>query len=188
MPLRHPSGLLDGRVNEIEPDGKGKLWIGTADHGLLLFHPPGGAAEQLDHPARSTGKYPFINKIFTASDGKIWVAPGMGGLCKLTPQGDAFQRQCYMEGLFIVDFLEGPDGKLWCAAMNYGLLKFDIETEKYELISMENRLMRNSITGMKMDQLGRIWFTSHFCEAGPLHLPGAGIQQRRGMDGRLGFD
>ncbi len=163
VPLRHPSGVLNGRMNDIEPDGKGKLWIGTAEHGLLLFHPPAAAVLQqitFEHSGNTSGNYPFINKVFTASDGQVWVAPGMGGLCKLTPQGDAFHQQCYMEGLFIVDFLEGPDGKLWCAAMNYGLLKFDAEAEQYELISMENRLMRNSITGIKMDQLGRIWLTS----------------------------
>jgi signal transduction histidine kinase/ligand-binding sensor domain-containing protein/AraC-like DNA-binding protein len=161
--LSHPSGLLDGRINEIEPDGKGNLWIGTADKGLLLISPDG---EKILHriifddlnpdPAHSS----FINKVFTDSRGRTWVAPGMGGLCELIQQGDSFRRNCHMDGLFIVDFLERPDGHLWCAAMNYGLLKFNPDGGLYELISMENRLARNSVTGIEEDSLGRIWFTS----------------------------
>lgn len=161
--LREPSGLLEGRVNSFLPDGKGRLWIGTQQHGLILFDPVARKVltkvvfdETNPDPAHST----FINKAFIASDGQLWAAPGMGGLVRILPKANGFDHKRYLDGLYIVDFLERPDGQLWCAALNYGLLKFDPATETHDLISMENRLTRNSITSLETDALGRVWFTS----------------------------
>lgn len=161
--IRQDDGFLDGRINELKPDGSGKLWIGTADHGLLLWDPDAGKMlerivfeKHNPDPAHSA----FINEVFTDSRGRTWVAPGMGGLCRLSREGGSFEYECFLDGLFIVDFFEGPGGKLWCAAMNYGILIFDPVSETHELVNMENRLVRNSVTGIEADTLGRIWFTS----------------------------
>ncbi|MCB0561082.1 MAG: response regulator [Lewinellaceae bacterium] len=161
--LSHPSGLFDGQVNEIEPDGKGRLWIGTGSNGLILFDP--GTAkiiqqlifdEHNSDPAHSA----FINKVYKDLQGQTWVAPGMGGLCRLKEVAGIFQSDCFLDGIFIVDFFEASDGLLWCAAMNYGIVKFNPNDETYELVNMENRLSRNSVLGIEQDKLGRIWFTS----------------------------
>lgn len=162
--LREPSGWLGGRVNTFLPDGKGRLWIGTEQHGLLLFDPSSRQVltklvfdETNPDPAHST----FINKAFIASDGRLWAAPGMGGLVQIVPKADGFEHKRYLDGLYIVDFLERPDSSIWCAVLNYGLLKFYPATETHDLVSMENnRLARNSVTSLETDALGRVWFTS----------------------------
>lgn len=161
--IRQDGGLLDGRVNKLKPDGTGRLWIGTADHGLLLWDPDAGKMlarvvfeKHNPDPAHSA----FINEVYIDSKGQTWVAPGMGGLCRLSRKGDSFEYECFLDGLFIVDFFEGPGGKLWCAAMNYGILIFDPLSKTHELVNMENRLVRNSVTGIEADAMGRIWFTS----------------------------
>ncbi len=158
-----PSRLWEEGVNEIQPDGKGNLWIGTPNHGLLLFDPDKEEALQqiiFSQPNPDPVHSSFINVVFTDSKGQTWVAPGMGGLCRLRPAGGSFEYDCFLEGLFIVDFFEASDGLLWCAAMNYGLVKFNPADNSYELINMENRLARNSVLGIEEDKLGRIWFTS----------------------------
>lgn len=84
----------------------------------------------------------------------------MGGLCRLAQKGTSFQYECFLDGLFITDIFEASGGLIWCAAMNYGLIKFNPIDGAYELVNMENRLARNSVLGIEEDRLGRIWFTS----------------------------
>lgn len=159
----HPSGLLNDRINELQPDGKGNLWIGTSTHGLLLLDLE---TEQIrdsilfDENSTDPAHSAFINKVYIDSTGQTWVAPGMGGLCRLREAANGFRHDCFLDGLFIVDFLEASDGLLWCAAMNYGIIKFNPEDASYEIVNMENRLSRNSVMGIEEDKLGRIWFTS----------------------------
>lgn len=166
LPFRHfshASGLLNDRINELQPDGKGNLWIGTSTHGLLLMDLE---TEQIldsilfDETSADPAHSAFINKVYIDSDGQTWVAPGMGGICRLREAGDGFRHDCFLDGLFIVDFFEASDGLLWCAAMNYGIIKFNPENASYEIVNMENRLSRNSVMGIEEDRLGRIWFTS----------------------------
>ncbi len=161
--LKHASGWLDRQVNEIEPDGKGNLWIGTAKDGLLLYNPgTGNIIQQLafTEPNPDPAHSSFINKVFIDSKENTWVAPGMGGLCRLAQKGASFQYECFLDGLFITDIFEASNGMIWCAAMNYGLIKFNPINGAYELVNMENRLARNSVLGIEEDRLGRIWFTS----------------------------
>jgi signal transduction histidine kinase/CheY-like chemotaxis protein/sugar lactone lactonase YvrE len=161
--FRSPSGLLDDRINELRPDGKGNLWIGTSMHGLLLMDLETKEIRDsiiFDEANADPAHSAFINKVFIDSKGQTWAAPGMGGLCRLRETEDGFRYECFLDGLFIVDLFEASDGWLWCAAMNYGIIKFNPKDGSYEIINMENRLSRNSVMGIEADRLGRIWFTS----------------------------
>lgn len=161
--LRESSGLLNTQANEIKPDGKGNLWIGTSTNGLILFDPKTKKILQqlaFDRPGMGQVRSSFVSIVFTDSKGQTWVAPGMAGICRLMEKGPPFKYECFLDGLFIVDFFEASDGLIWCAAMNYGIVKFNPADNSYELINMENRLARNSVLGIEEDKLGRIWFTS----------------------------
>ncbi|MCB9035527.1 MAG: response regulator [Lewinellaceae bacterium] len=145
------------------PDGL--LWIGTPHEGLLLFDPVNERVLEQYKAGAGEGALnrSYINTAFTDSQGRHWVANGMGGLCQALPTEEgqqSFVFQCHLDGMYIVDVFENADGKLWLAAMNYGIAIFDPETGKHELWNMENHLSRNSVLGIEQDEQGMIWFTS----------------------------
>jgi len=156
-PLQTANGLLDTRVNTIVDAAEGKVWIGTATKGLLLFDLRSGKVLR----QYTTGELPssFVQAVFTDARGDVWVSPNMGGCCRL-PGGDSDASfECFLEGLYIVDF-EEIDDTIWMAAMNYGIVRFDNRRDTFDLLTMDNRLLRNTATGIEQDSLGRIWFTS----------------------------
>ena len=151
-------------ITEIAPGPDGHLWLGTTRKGLLLFNPE---TKQLirqllpGDPASGSINTPYINKVFTDRKGRNWVATGMGGLCQAIPGSDNnYTFDCHLEGMYIVDIYEAEDGRLWLAAMNYGLVLFNPENGKYQLLNMENKLRRNSVLGIEADGSKQIWFSS----------------------------
>lgn len=164
--LRADRRLAGREVTSISRGPDGRLWIGAASEGLLLLNTSSGLAEgQFRAGTGEDGNLnsSYINKVFTDSRERTWVATGMGGLCQAFPdstQEKGYSFHCRLEGMYIVDIFENADGKLWLAAMNYGITIFDPETGNYELWNMENRLIRNSALGIEQDARGRIWFSS----------------------------
>lgn len=160
------SALADKQITSISRGPDGLLWIGTTSEGLLLFDAANETiVAQYNGEAGEGGELnsPFINTVFTDSQGRAWIANGMGGLCQAMPREETPNRyafQCHLEGMYIVDIVEMADGRLWLAAMNYGIAIFDPKTQKHELWNMENHLNRNSVLGIEQGQNGKIWFTS----------------------------
>ncbi|MCB0587012.1 MAG: hypothetical protein KDD06_17035, partial [Phaeodactylibacter sp.] len=153
--LKPDEPLAQQPITSISPGPEGLLWIGTQEEGILLFDP----VRQWVTSQYKAGSPPhslnssYINTVFTDSRGRGWVATGMGGLCQILPgkNGGENEFNCHLEGMYIVDIFENNDGKLWLAAMNYGIAIFDPETGDYELWNMENHLKRNSVLGIERD-------------------------------------
>jgi ligand-binding sensor domain-containing protein len=149
-------------VYDITEGPDGRLWVGTYGKGLLLFDPEEDLWEK---PAFSEDPdcrldQENINVIRQDSKGNIWVGPGMGGLCKISRKEERYCSECYLNGLYVVDFEEMPDGRILAAAMNYGLVIFNPDTEEKEVISMDNYLLRSSVLGIETDLMGRVWLPS----------------------------
>lgn len=155
-------------VTAIMEDAEGHLWIGTAEAGLHRFEAETQSFLRFPvSPDSSNGtSHVFINDIFQASDGTIWIGTD-GGL-------DAFSAGTFthykydesgqgaLRSPIVTDILEGKDRTLWIAT-HAGLYALDPGTNTLHLhpVTDSDRQEDRQLNTLHLDQSGQLWIGSN---------------------------
>jgi ligand-binding sensor domain-containing protein/signal transduction histidine kinase len=142
--------LSGGRLLAIKEDHGGNLWIGTFENGLNRFDPTTGAFKQYRHNPRDEKSISSdsILSIYQDSKKRIWVGTAGGGLNLYHPETDSFTYYLERDGLpngFVYGILEDDDGRLWMST-NYGISRFDPETETFKNFDASDGLQSNEFS------------------------------------------
>jgi ligand-binding sensor domain-containing protein len=156
-------------------DGKGRIWAGTANHGLNLFIP---SKEGFRHFAAGTGKNDLSSNIITAlyedANGTVWIGTA-NGLHRMVEKGNGEHVQFSFERTFlktnpedsvpdkfIKAIMSDGNNMLWVGTYS-GLFKFSL-SQKYLsdppvtwFSSRNKRIADNIVTALAVDNSGSIW-------------------------------
>ena len=115
-------------------DTAGFVWVGT-ENGLARWDGYRFRTYQSDPASPRTLPDNDIYKLYTDSQGRLWIGTGVGGLARYDPEHDRFVR--YPTGgpnglsdVGIWDIAEDGAGGLWVATMTGGLDQLSPETGK----------------------------------------------------------
>lgn len=131
-------GLLSLQLNSIYCDSLGRLWLGTADNGIIRYSANRERKLRPEKIFRTNGKPGQIasNAVMSIAEderGTIWVATA-AGLSHLLP-GDTFRNYYNKDGLsntFLHALLRDSIGDLW-ASSNSGLIRFNPNDAEKEM-------------------------------------------------------
>nr|WP_319401479.1 two-component regulator propeller domain-containing protein [uncultured Carboxylicivirga sp.] len=150
QPDFHDSTAISNReIVELMEDKAGNIWIGTSN-GLNCLNPETGKVKT----------YEFRNRILSLcedSKGNIWIGTWNGGLYKLIVESEEIKH--YIANDIISDLCLDSRNILWVGSY-YGLVKFNLETEKYERyvhVDRKNSITNNTVTQLSEDSQGHIW-------------------------------
>lgn len=165
------NGLAGQRVYALHTDAAGRIWLSASLNGLQMLDSTGF------HPvAQDSGYLSGIKCKAIASDrsGRIWVGTDGRGLVVLDSAG--IRRVEGLPSERIQSLLLAPDGAMWAATSDNGIAV--VRSERHtaggrtrEVFSVKNYGRREglpslSISILKADGLGRVWFGTQAGQAG----------------------
>lgn len=160
------NGLSELNPNCILQDGRGFIWIGTAD-GLNRYDGYKFKIFRNDVKDITTIGNNFIQDIIEDKSGNIWVATVGGGLNKYDRNTNRFHRYLHNEkdknslsSNFISKVALDGSGKLWVATQRSGLNLFDPKTGKsvhYLNSSDPKSIADNDIITVYRDHNNDVW-------------------------------
>ena len=113
-PYPLPAGTPTFSPTELFHDARGRLWIGTSDHGLVHLH--GGRADIFGHSDGLSGD--FVERIVADREGNIWVAT-LDGLDRFHDL--AIHTISVKQGLSnatVESVLAAKDGSIWLGTVD----------------------------------------------------------------------
>lgn len=127
-------GAAEVRVTALAQDVSGNVWIGTAEHGLILVDPSGRPLAHYRHEERDPASLSSdrIAALHVDGRGTLWVGTVGGGLERAlgsseTPKGLHFQhesRQTRLPSRNILGIESDHQGHLWIST-DRGLARYD---------------------------------------------------------------
>lgn len=162
-------GLSQGSINCILQDNTGFMWFGTKDglnrydgYNFTLFK-----NNLLDSTSISSN---FIECMTLDKNGTLWIGTS-DGFNKYNADKENFNQyrinlpgiSTRPEGNKVNSIASNPvvyDGILWLATA-YGLVKFDIEKEKFSLYEIKGASSKNYANNILFDDEGFIWFSTN---------------------------
>jgi ligand-binding sensor domain-containing protein len=158
------SELPSNKVSGVYVDSQDRLWIGTFDGNIRIDKDQIIEFNESDSPLKEGS----ISQVFEDSKGNFWFDlyskdKTKAGMWLLKPNGEWTSIRPKNSELFtkndINDFLlDEENGVLWIALNSVGLIRYDIENDKWETYTPENSEVP-SIHVMKLakDKNGIIW-------------------------------
>ncbi|HTX05009.1 MAG TPA: two-component regulator propeller domain-containing protein [Steroidobacteraceae bacterium] len=166
---RDPNSLASDDVNALSIDGRGRVWIGTADAGLEVLDPRSGRFEDLRHEAANASSLASNQVTTLARDhaGDLWVGTD-AGLDELEPGQHAFRHFHHvpgdpqsLSGNFITQVLEDRTGSLWVGTRDGGLDRMDRNGQVLQVFRHDPRdpasLASNAVHALLEDREGDFW-------------------------------
>lgn len=159
---------------DITEDSRGNLWFASLGGGLCRYEPASGErrffAHEEGNPASLSSN--AVSNVCEDRHGTLWFSTDRGGLCRYDYDTDAFRSYSLGEGMpdnVTYRVLEDSEGMLWLGT-NYGLVRFNPETEKIRTYTRHNGLLGNQFNyhAALRGRDGKFWFG--------------------GFDGIVGFD
>ena len=158
------SELPSNKVSGVYVDNQDRLWIGTFDGNIRIDKDQTIEFNESDSPLKGGS----ISQVFEDSKGNFWFDlyskdKTKAGMWLLKPNGEWTSIRPKNSELFtkndINDFLlDEENGVLWIALNSVGLIRYDLESDKWETYTPENSEVP-SIHVMKLakDKNGIIW-------------------------------
>lgn len=170
---RHVEGdsgsLASDRARTVLIDRRGFVWIGTLDAGVDVLDPSTGDIEHMRHdpddPASLASDLVFTLALDSAGD--VWIGTDRGlnrwraGTRTLSRVGVFPDDAQALNDKAISRVLEGPDGMLWVATFNSGLLRVNgsgnvLETFRHDP-GKAGSLPSDDVRALLSDASGRLW-------------------------------
>ncbi|MBR6054942.1 MAG: helix-turn-helix domain-containing protein [Bacteroidales bacterium] len=122
------AGLSNNCVNDVMPDSRRFLWIGT-NEGLDFYD--GCSLVRVDFPESESRTSPVVFSLSEDSSGTIWIATS-DGVFRIGKDRRGVQRYSHPEvdGYSIRQMCLGKDGSVWIARRNQTLIRIDTETDE----------------------------------------------------------
>lgn len=155
--------LSDNYIMAFEESAGGGIWVGTWSEGLNKIL-PGGEVFIYDHPELMNIPIVFL---YEDEGGILWIGTRGKGLMKGEFEDnelislDVYRHDNGPGGIsndFINTIFEDGDGKFWIGTEG-GLNRFDPQTNKFKLISLDDQSNSKVIEGILADSLGNLWLS-----------------------------
>lgn len=152
-------------IHGLLADGK-ELWIGTFERGLDVLDIPSGKVVRhyVAGPGPGNLKSNFIESLCKTSAGKILVGTSAGLHQYNRASNDFTQLPQFPAYYHYAVLLEDPKGTLWAATLRDGLYFYNPSTGKTGYYKNdpkdENSLSSNSINGLFLDHMDRLWVST----------------------------
>ncbi|HUG34299.1 MAG TPA: two-component regulator propeller domain-containing protein [Anaerolineales bacterium] len=145
--LSNPAALSGNKPLAIHEDGEGMLWVGTSEFGLNLLDPATGIFTRFMHNPRDEGSISSdsILSIYQDTKDRLWIGTAGGGLNLYHSDTGTFTYYLEKDGLpngYVYGILEDDFGRLWLST-NFGISRFDPDTETFRNYDMANGLQSN---------------------------------------------
>ncbi|MGL5756465.1 MAG: ligand-binding sensor domain-containing protein [Paraclostridium sp.] len=163
------NGLEKSNVRSILIDDNDYVWLGTTEGVVVLNIKTGEIKDLSIIEDRFHIKDKFNGCLYKDSKGTYWIGYFLdGGLLKLDPKTNK-SKLYKMKGNdtnsisnnSVKSISEDSKGNLWIGT-NFGLNKFDKDTEKFERYMMEDGLPNNTIYGIIIDKKDHIWVSTNY--------------------------
>jgi diguanylate cyclase (GGDEF)-like protein len=162
---------LSGRVNGIDIDRRGEVWVSSRTEGLLRWDPKAQCFQRYSHHQDDHRSLPSnaINTTMEDATGILWVATFSNGVVRAKLGNYAFERVVpldvapagYRSSNFVRSMAASPDGMLWLGGDD-GLSLFD--TRRRSIISsykakleLAGNLNHNSVNALYQHPKGQLW-------------------------------
>ena len=140
-----------GDITCIEQADENRLWLGTNDHGILLWNRSTGKAESFWRDAEGQLPNPVVSML-KSKDGKLWVGTFNGGLYCM----DGSRVRSYKEDIGnalasnnVWALVEDDKGRIWIASLGGGLQCLEPASGTFETYTSNNSaLPENHITSL----------------------------------------
>ena len=117
------------------------VWLGTGDEGLM-FCPYGGVPVKVQFP-ESSEPVVDVHDLYEKDENTLYISSSGRGIHKLQLSGDRVKMDkkydFYFEGGMIESFYSmkaAGDSVLYAGSRGYGLVRLDLKTDEYSVISM----------------------------------------------------
>ncbi|MEM9529570.1 MAG: ATP-binding protein [Pseudomonadota bacterium] len=162
------------RVDRIQRDRQGGLWLGAAGRGLLRLDLSSGELEDLTE--KLSGSH--VEQLALAPNGDLWVASDRG-LDRVAPESRTVTA-LLPEAMHVLAFAFGLNRDVWLAGVN-GLIRYERTanalTQPQPLADAQG-VPRIRYGGLAVDTAGDLWLTSR--RGLYRYRPASGLTQRFG--------
>lgn len=162
------NSLVNDEVRFLYFDSKKQLWIGTRS-GLDLFNPDTEEFIHISDVLKKDGVDDYlITSVYEDSKGYIWLGCGInGGIIRVDRKNNSLKIYKNLPGdksslsCNGVKALTGDSqGNIWIAT-NYGLNKFNTNTEKFTVYTEKDGLCNNFVYAVLLDKSDNPWVSTN---------------------------
>ncbi|MDV7138980.1 two-component regulator propeller domain-containing protein [Maribacter sp. TH_r10] len=147
---RNPNSLPDDEIRSVFVDVHNRVWVGTKDKGLYIFHLEENRFEKINLPG-----FKYIKEIFEDSSGNIWIGSfGTASVAKITLQsnGEIQRTSSYtlnfpntVEVNPYLNFIYEDGKKDIFIGTREGLYKLNKDENRFENLYIENSETRDAL-------------------------------------------
>ncbi|EDM35852.1 two-component system sensor histidine kinase/response regulator hybrid [Pedobacter sp. BAL39] len=154
-------------VYQIFEDSQGYIWTGSVGRGAFYYHPKTGRQGNIRFGDRVgdqlVNEFP-IHGITEDSNHAMWFTTEGGGLIRVSPDRKVVKKFSVQDGLpsnVLFMMLEDDSRHLWISSLK-GLVRFDMETEKFRVYTQFNGLITDqfNFNSAYKDNNGKMYFGS----------------------------
>ena len=177
-----------GDITCIEQADENKLWLGTNDHGILLWNRFTGKAEPFWRDAEGQLPNPVVSML-KSKDGKLWVGTFNGGLYCM----NGSQVRSYKEGAGnalasnnVWALVEDDKGRIWIASLGGGLQCLEPSSGTFETYTSNNSaLLENNVTSLCWGDDNTLFFGTASQGVGMMDMRTREIKKVQGQSGSM---
>ena len=177
-----------GDITCIEQADENKLWLGTNDHGILLWNRFTGKAEPFWRDAERQLPNPVVSML-KSKDGKLWVGTFNGGLYCM----NGSQVRSYKEGVGnalasnnVWVLVEDDKGRIWIASLGGGLQCLEPSSGTFETYTSNNSaLLENNVTSLCWGDDNTLFFGTANQGVGMMDMRTREIKKVQGQSGSM---
>jgi len=158
---RVEDGLRDNMIWSLHVDARNRVWIGTANAGLVMLSADRRRFHFYDRRGYPQMLSATVWCIQSTPDGSVWFGTAAGGLYRLRPDGamdrflpeDGNERS--LPAAAVTHLKVAPDGALWVATRN-GLARWT--GHDFERLALPKRAT-GFINSIRFEEDGSLWIT-----------------------------
>ena len=177
-----------GDITCIEQADENRLWLGTNDHGILLWNRSTGKAEPFWRDAERQLPNPVVSML-KSKDGKLWVGTFNGGLYCM----NGSQVRSYKEGVGnalasnnVWALVEDDKGRIWIASLGGGLQCLEPSSGTFETYTSNNSaLLENNVTSLCWGDDNTLFFGTANQGVGMMDMRTREIKKVQGQSGSM---
>ena len=177
-----------GDITCIEQADENRLWLGTNDHGILLWNRSTGKAEPFWRDAEGQLPNPVVSML-KSKDGKLWVGTFNGGLYCM----NGSQIRSYKEGAGnalasnnVWALVEDDKGRIWIASLGGGLQCLEPVSGTFETYTSSNSaLLENNVTSLCWVDNNTLFFGTANQGVGMMDMRTREIKKIQGQSGNV---
>lgn len=177
-----------GDITCIEQADENRLWLGTNDHGIILWNRSTGVAESFWRDADGQLPNPVVSML-KSKDGKLWVGTFAGGLYCM----NGSQIRSYKEGTGnalasnnVWALVEDDKGRIWIASLGGGLQCLEPSSGTFETYTSNNSaLLENNVTSLCWGDDNTLFFGTANQGLGMMDMRTREIKKVQGQSGSI---